>query len=98
MLAPAFQPTLPLTLTLPLNAADFDETQDHEEVDDETTGHLSREIEKAEQEGHPQGKPGGFLNRMISHGNKKTEDQLAEDNKKAAERQTTAQKDDGVIR
>lgn len=83
-------PTTPLT---PYRAspANFDEHNDHEEIDDETTGHLSREIEKAEQEGHPQGKPGSFLNRMISHGNKKTEDQIAEEQRRAAEGQAAPQ-------
>lgn len=35
-----------------------------------------RQIEEAEEQNHPQGRPGSFLNRLISHGNKKTEDQL----------------------
>jgi hypothetical protein len=46
-------------------------------VDDETAGHLSREVEKAEEQGHDEGKPGSFLNRLIQHGNKKTEEQIA---------------------
>ncbi|KAG8628142.1 hypothetical protein KVT40_004015 [Elsinoe batatas] len=49
---------------------------DHDEADDETTGNLHREIEEAETGNHNEGKPGSFLNRLISHGNKKTEDQL----------------------
>ncbi|GAB7362662.1 hypothetical protein MBLNU230_g2971t1 [Neophaeotheca triangularis] len=57
--------------------ANIDEHSDHEEVDEETTGHLHREIEKAERENHPEGRPGSFLNRLISHGNKKTESQIA---------------------
>lgn len=36
-----------------------------------------QQIDKAEADGHPQGKPGSFLNRLISHGNKKTEEQIA---------------------
>lgn len=52
---------------------------DDAEFDEETTGHLHNEIEKAEQEGHPQGRPGSFLNRLISSGNKKTEDELMRD-------------------
>jgi len=51
---------------------------EHEDVDDETTGNLHREIEEAETgDEHPQGRPGSFLNRLISHGNKKTEDEIA---------------------
>ncbi|KAI4741737.1 hypothetical protein E4T50_07817 [Aureobasidium sp. EXF-12298] len=54
----------------------FDE---HEELDEETTGHLHKQLEEAEAEDskYPQGRPGSFLNRLISHGNKKTEDQIA---------------------
>ncbi|KAF2162703.1 hypothetical protein M409DRAFT_26939 [Zasmidium cellare ATCC 36951] len=55
----------------------LDEHQEPEDIDEETTGHLHREIEKAEEEGHPQGKPGSFLNKLIMHGNKKTEEQMA---------------------
>ncbi|GAB7350755.1 hypothetical protein MBLNU459_g1303t1 [Dothideomycetes sp. NU459] len=50
---------------------------EHEDIDEETTGHLHKQIEDAEESNHPQGRPGSFLNRLISHGNKKTEDQLA---------------------
>lgn len=39
--------------------------------------HVTKEAEAAEKEGHDVGKPGSFLNRLIMHGNKKTEDQLA---------------------
>ena len=46
-------------------------------MDEETTGHLHREIERAEAEGHNTGRPNSFLNRLISHGNEKTEKQLA---------------------
>ncbi|CAD0113790.1 unnamed protein product [Aureobasidium uvarum] len=51
----------------------------HEELDEETTGHLHKQLEEAEAEDskYPQGRPGSFLNRLISHGNKKTEDQIA---------------------
>ncbi|QIW99384.1 hypothetical protein AMS68_004902 [Peltaster fructicola] len=55
----------------------FDEVDDENDVDEETHGHLHREIERAEAEGHNEGRPGSFLNRLISHGNKKTEEQLA---------------------
>ncbi|KAM0715973.1 hypothetical protein Q7P37_008487 [Cladosporium fusiforme] len=53
------------------------ENGDHDDVDEETTGYLHREIERAEAEGHSQGRPNSFLNRLISHGNDKTEKQLA---------------------
>lgn len=46
--------------------ANLDEHQEPEDIDEETTGHLHREIEKAEEEGHPQGKPGSFLNKLVS--------------------------------
>jgi len=55
----------------------LDEIDNESEVDDETAGHLSREAEKAEEANHPHGKPGSFLNKLIMHGNKKTEEQLA---------------------
>jgi len=54
------------------------------DADEETTGHLQNEIERAEKEGHDQGRPGGLLNRLISYGNEKTERQLREE----AERQS----------
>ncbi|KAJ9623211.1 hypothetical protein H2203_006148 [Taxawa tesnikishii (nom. ined.)] len=54
--------------------ANYDE---HEDLDDESTGNLHREIEEAETSGQNQGRPGSFLNRLISHGNKKTEDEIA---------------------
>ena len=57
--------------------ADFNEDHDENDVDEETTGHLHREIERAEAEGHYAGRPNSFLNRLISHGNDKTEKQLA---------------------
>lgn len=54
--------------------ANFDE---HDSADEETVDYVSKEAEEAEKEGHSTGRPGSFLNRLISHGNKKTEDQLA---------------------
>lgn len=62
----------------PNDLANIDE---HEDFDDETTGNLHREISEAEleEQQHPQGRPGSFLNRLISHGNKKTEDQLSKE-------------------
>jgi hypothetical protein len=56
--------------------ANLDEVDDENDVDDETAGHLQREIDKAEADGHSEGKPGSFLNKLISHGNKKTEEQM----------------------
>lgn len=75
-LLPRFNGSL-ANITCLLGTANIDEHDDHEEVDEETTGHLHREIEKAERDNQPEGRPGSFLNRLISHGNKKTEDQLA---------------------
>ncbi|KAK3049774.1 hypothetical protein LTR09_008950 [Extremus antarcticus] len=54
----------------------LDDVENEDDVDDETAGHLQREIEKAERDGHNEGKPGSFLNKLISHGNQKTEAQL----------------------
>lgn len=48
-----------------------------DDVDDETAGNLGRDAEKAEEGGYDQGKPGSFLNKLIIHGNKKTEEQIA---------------------
>jgi hypothetical protein len=49
-----------------------------EDIDDEAHRDLSRDINKAEEdESYPQGRPGSLLNRLISHGNKKTEDEIA---------------------
>lgn len=64
------------------STANFDE---HDEADEETQEHLSKEIDDAEKnEEHPEGRPGTLLNRMISHGNKKTEEQIAADARAAA--------------
>ena len=38
---------------------------------------MGREADRAERDGHDQGKPGSFLNKLILHGNKKTEDQIS---------------------
>jgi len=63
---------------LTTTTANFDE---HDDADDETTGNLHREMEEAETGNYDAGKPGSFLNRLISHGNKKTEDDLAREAK-----------------
>jgi len=58
--------------------ANYDEYNDDSDVDDETYRHMQKEMRKAE-ENHeePYGKQGSFLNKLILHGNKKTEDELA---------------------
>ncbi|KIW21178.1 hypothetical protein PV08_01758 [Exophiala spinifera] len=50
---------------------------DHDSADEETIDYVGKEAEDAEKEGYDAGRPGSFLNRLISHGNKKTEEQLA---------------------
>jgi len=59
---------------------DFD---DADSADEETIGYVTKEADEAETSNQDFGKPGSFLNRLILHGNKKTEDQLA---REAAER------------
>jgi hypothetical protein len=54
--------------------ANFDE---HDSADEETVDYVTKEADDAEKEGYDTGKPGSFLNRLITHGNKKTEEQLA---------------------
>lgn len=39
----------------------------------------SKDVDRAEKENHPQGRPGSMLNRLISHGNAKTDAQIRED-------------------
>jgi hypothetical protein len=77
-ISPSNAPSLLYSLAvLTPHTADFSEHHDENDVDEETTGHLHREIERAEAEGHNTGRPNSFLNRLISHGNDKTEKQLA---------------------
>jgi len=52
---------------------DFD---NHSEADEDTQHHLQKEIDDAEKAGHDTGRPGSFLNKLILHGNKKTEEQF----------------------
>jgi len=59
-----------------------------DEADEEANAHLQKEIDDAEKHGHDTGKPGSFLNKLISHGNKKTEEQLRREQ----------EQNDGVIR
>ncbi|KAK3072110.1 hypothetical protein LTR53_007418 [Teratosphaeriaceae sp. CCFEE 6253] len=56
------------------NLNDYDDESD---VDDETYRHMQKEMRKAE-ENHeePYGKQGSFINKLIVHGNKKTEDEI----------------------
>ena len=61
------------SLLLTQVTANFD---NHDEADEETTSYLQKQIDAAEKDGHASGKPGSLLNRLISHGNKKTEDQM----------------------
>lgn len=52
------------------NEANFDD----DSADEETSNYVNKEIEDTEKDGekYPLGRPNSFLNRMISHGNKKT--------------------------
>lgn len=72
--------------------ANLEEVEDASDVDEETYGHLHKEIEKAERDGHDQGKPGSFLNRLIQSGNKKTEEQMARDDLAIREKALGSQK------
>ncbi|KAK5129541.1 hypothetical protein LTR08_003162 [Meristemomyces frigidus] len=63
----------------------LDDDYEADDVDEETTGHLHREIEKAEQANEPYGRSGSFLNRLITHGNKKTEEQIAKEHNQIRE-------------
>lgn len=67
--------------------ANFDD--DDASADEETTTYVNKEVDEGEKEGekYPQGRPNSFLNRMISHGNKKTEDELARDKAEYDERE-----------
>lgn len=61
---------------------------DDASADEETVTYVNKEVEDHEKEGdkYPEGRPNSFLNRMISHGNKKTEDEIARDIAAAEER------------
>ncbi|KAL8862033.1 MAG: hypothetical protein Q9178_001488 [Gyalolechia marmorata] len=64
----------PRFLYHPVNRpADYD---NYDEADEETQKHLQKEFAEAEKNGWAEGKPGSFLNRLIAHGNKKTEEEL----------------------
>ncbi|PSK59275.1 hypothetical protein B9Z65_3599 [Elsinoe australis] len=72
-----------LARKLSMNDKEQHDYDNYDEADDETTGNLHRDIEESESGNHAEGKPGSFLNRLISHGNKKTEDQLAREEREA---------------
>jgi hypothetical protein len=59
--------------------ANFDEYNDENDIDDDAHRDFHRDYEKAETEEdkYPQGRPNSMLNRLISHGNKKTEDEMS---------------------
>jgi hypothetical protein len=55
-----------------------DDLDKYDDLDEESTGHLHRDIEEAgEEDKYPEGRPGSFLNYLIRAGNKKTEDDIA---------------------
>ncbi|KAL8750263.1 MAG: hypothetical protein Q9184_006483 [Pyrenodesmia sp. 2 TL-2023] len=54
-----------------------DDFHNYEEADEETQKHLEKEFAEAEKKGWAQGKPGSFLNKLIQHGNRKTEEEFA---------------------
>ncbi|KAI4168093.1 MAG: hypothetical protein LQ343_006664 [Gyalolechia ehrenbergii] len=58
----------------------------YEEADEETQKHLEKEFAEAEKHGWAQGKPGSFLNKLIQHGNKKTEEEFAKAEKAEGKR------------
>lgn len=45
--------------------ANVDDVDDASDVDEETYGNISKDIDRAERDGHDQGKPGSFLNKLI---------------------------------
>ncbi|KAI7333642.1 hypothetical protein KC315_g4148 [Hortaea werneckii] len=49
----------------------LDEVEDPDDIDDH------KQIEHAQDSDEPHGKPGSFLNKLIMHGNKRTEEQIA---------------------
>ena len=75
----------------------YGQTADYsaDEADEETHSYLQKEIEEAEKNGYDQGKPGGFLNKLIAHGNRKTEEQLARETRR---QQQSYESRDEVIR
>ncbi|KAL9043050.1 MAG: hypothetical protein Q9180_000130 [Flavoplaca navasiana] len=68
-------------------STDFD---NYDEADEETQKHLQKEFAEAEKNGWAQGKPGSFLNRLIAHGNKKTEEELRRSGERNSEPSTSS--------
>ncbi|KAL9640286.1 MAG: hypothetical protein Q9204_000767 [Flavoplaca sp. TL-2023a] len=68
-------------------STDFD---NYDEADEETQKHLQKEFAEAEKNGWAQGKPGSFLNRLIAHGNKKTEEELRRSGEANSESSTSS--------
>ncbi|KAL8766263.1 MAG: hypothetical protein Q9209_006916 [Squamulea sp. 1 TL-2023] len=64
---------LPRRYSMKDGSTDYD---NYDEADEETQKHLQKEFAEAEKHGWAEGKPGSFLNRLIAHGNKKTEEEL----------------------
>ncbi|KAI4214085.1 MAG: hypothetical protein L6R36_009441 [Xanthoria steineri] len=64
---------LPRRYSMKDGSTDYD---NYDEADEETQKHLQKEFAEAERHGWAEGKPGSFLNRLIAHGNKKTEEEL----------------------
>lgn len=58
-----------------------------DEADEETQAHIQKEIDEAEKEGHDTGRPGSFLNRLISYGNDKTDREIAREIEEAKKRE-----------
>lgn len=75
------------TSILTTYVADLDD--DVSSADEDTHTHINKEVDDAEKEGdkYPMGRPNSFLNRMISHGNEKTEKQLAKERAEAEARE-----------
>ncbi|KAL8916982.1 MAG: hypothetical protein Q9208_008237 [Pyrenodesmia sp. 3 TL-2023] len=65
---------LPRRFSMKDGSEDF---HNYEEADEETQKHLEKEFAEAEKKGWAEGKPGSFLNKLIQHGNRKTEEEFA---------------------
>ena len=74
------------------SSADFEKANydEFDEADDETQTHLDKEYAQAEtKDEEPYGKPGSLLNKLIMHGNKKTEDEIARGSAQTSEQTNT---------
>ena len=65
----------------------FDD-DDYDSGDEYTTGLVHKDSDYAEKHGHDTGRPGSFLSRLIAHGNKKTEEQLAKEDEERMKRES----------